>query len=464
MEIDNYSDVFLKTFLSSSDFRQLLISNWKTDYFDTKEDKILYIILCGFWIKAKKLPTKKDVLLEVTTKSKYEKVRTKLVEKIETVFGLDLSEYSESFVRDQFLDLSRKKKLQVVVKRIIDEVNKTGKVDEPTIKGEILKSLEISDDMENFGIDYYDGDILARMKILQELHTSHFQTLFNEDLDDILKLKRKTVVAVAAELGVGKSLFLNNLAVNISQKGHNVLYLSLEMDEYDISKRLDKIALGFQGDLYFQDVDQVDRRMTDYHKEFPKRGKLYIRSYAPRSLSSFQIRNLLERYRLKNIGIDAVLVDYLTLMRSNKTRKDDSMYMRGKDISEELQALSKENRCLVFTALQVKSGSYGRTYHNPAEVAESLAIPQNLDTLISMSEMVMTDTEEKYFVLSFEKIRDSKRTNKKIFLKLQDNLRIVNTTEDERKKLEESLVKSPIIIRTPKQKEILNIADELDIL
>ena len=433
----NYSEIFLKTFLEFSDFRQLFLSNWQSEFFDTPEERILYAILKGFWIQSHKLPTKKDLLLEINTKSKYDKIRTKLVEKVDSVFTVDLAEFTESFVRDIFIDLLRKKKLESAVKKIVDQVNTTGKVDESIIKNEIIKSLEITDDLEDLGIDYYDGDVLARMKVLQELHACHFNTGINTDLDDVLRLKRKTLVAISAQLGVGKSLFLNNLAANISQQGYNVLYLSLEMDAFDHSKRLDRITMGFHEDLYFQAMDRVDKGMTELKNNNPKRGKLFIRSYPQRSLSTLQIHSLLEIYRLKNVGIDVILLDYLTLMRPNKSQKDDSMYMRGKAISEELCALAKEERCLVFTALQVKSESYGRNRQGAEMVSESLAIPQQLDSLINLREIIVDDGDQKFFALNFEKTRDSKKSGKTIFLKLEDNLRIISASEKEIKKLEE---------------------------
>lgn len=433
--IDNFNEVFLKTFIQFSDFRQLFLSNWRKSFFDMPEERILYVLLEGFWVQGHKIPTKKDLLLEITTKSKFEKIREKLIEKVEAVFNLDLSEFTESFVRDNFLDLLRKKKLTEAVKQIVDQVNASGRVDESSIKNDILKSLNIEGEVEDLGIDYYDTDLLTRMKVLQELQNTHFKTGFNDDLDNILRLKRKTVVAVSAQLGVGKSLFLNNLAFNMTQTGANVLYLSLEMDAFDISKRLDRIALGFHEDEYFNDMDQVETRMKELKKENPKHGKLFIRSYSPRSLTSYQIRALLETYRLKNIGIDVLLVDYLTLMRPNTVGNDETMYMRGKVVAEELQALAKDECCLIFTALQVKAPAYGKNRQGAEMVAESLAIPQLLDSLINMREVIVDD--QKFFALNFEKARDSKMTNKTIFLKLQDNLRIVSVSEAEKKQLAE---------------------------
>jgi KaiC/GvpD/RAD55 family RecA-like ATPase len=285
------------------------------------------------------------------------------------------------------------------------------------------------------------------------MQIQHFKTGLNEDLDDVLRLKRGTVVAVSAQLGVGKSLFLNNLAVSMAREGANVLYLSLEMEAFDISKRIDRIALGFHEDEYFKQADLVSQRMEEEKKEFPKHGKLFIRSYSPRSLTCLQIRSILENYRMKNVGIDVILVDYLTLMRPNGLRKDDSMYMRGKDIAEELQAVAKDERCLIFTALQVKNEAYGKNKQGSELVAESLAIPQILDTLINMVEVIIDEGDQKFFVINFEKTRDSKKTNKRIYLKLKDNLRIVDTSEDEKKKLEELVTKKKSTSQKTQTKE-----------
>jgi replicative DNA helicase len=439
--LENYSEVFLKTFIDFSDFRQLFLANWQPDFFELPEESLIYKVLKNWWINGHKLPTEKDLLLAITSNNKFEKIKEKMIEKVQAIYAVDLSNYTESFVRDQFLELLKRNKLRFTVKKIVEEYNKTEKIDESAIKGEILKALEISNDLEDLGINYYDHDVVNRMKVLQQLQQTHFNTGFSKELDDVLRLKRKTVVAVSAQLGVGKSLFLNNLAVNISRAGHNVLYLSLEMDSFDISKRIDRIALGFQEDEYFNAADIVDQRMTETKKEYPKHGKLFIRSYSPRSLTSYQIRALLETYRLKNIGIDVILVDYLTLMKANKDRKDDSMYMRGKDVAEELRALAVDEKCLVFTALQVKNEAYGKNKQGSELVAESLAIPQILDTLINMVEVIIDEGDQKFFIINYEKIRDSKKTNKRIYLKLKDNLQIVDTTQTEKEKLEELVSK-----------------------
>lgn len=441
---DSYSELFLKMFLESSEFRQLFISNWEKEFFDSKEERIIFLMFKNNWIGNSKVLTKKDMLFEIVNKTKYEQVREKLIEKIEKIYSINLEDYTFSFVRDQFLDILRKKKLQKVIERSVDEISKSGKIDESYFKDELLKSFEIINDVNDLGIDYWGGDTSERIKKLKELYISQFKTGMNDDLDELLRLRRKTLVALSAQLGVGKSLFLNNLAVKFSQDGYNVLYLSLEMDSYDISKRIDKIALNFTDDYYFNresSEDLVSNRIKDIKNKNKKLGKLFISSYSPRSLTVYQIRGLLERFRIKNIGIDIILVDYLLIMRPNSSRREDNMYMRGKDLSEELRALAIDENLLIFTVLHVKSAAYGKNKQGSEMVAESLAIPQNLDTHINMIEIISDDSSNKYFALTFEKVRDGKKMNKRIYLKLLDNLRIVDTNDIERERLEEMMNK-----------------------
>jgi replicative DNA helicase len=442
MSVENYPEVFLRSFLAFSNFRQLFCENWDADFFDSSEERLLYKILKNWWTKGHKIPTKKEILFDVNTKEKYAPFREKLIAKIDMVYGLDLTDYTESYIRDQFIDILKRHKLRKVLNKVVAETRKTDVIDELAIKTEIVNALNIVDNLQDMGIDYYKDDVLERLKKIQEMERTHFKTHFSDDLDKVLRLKRKTVVAVSAQLGVGKSLFLNNLAVNMTKDGLNILYLSLEMDALDISKRIDRILLGLNDEDYFNNMELVEKKTQEFKKENPKHGKLFIRGYTPRSVTSSHIRSLLEAYKLNEVPIDVVLVDYLTLMRPNKDRgRDDNMYQRGKDIAEELEAIAKDEKCLIFTALQVKGEAYGKHKQGAELVAESLAIPQVIDTVINMVEALDEENEEKYFIINSEKVRDSKKTGKRIFLKLKDNLEIVDTTVEEKTKLEELVSK-----------------------
>jgi len=173
-------------------------------------------------------------------------------------------------------------------------------------------------------------------------------------------------------------------------------------------------------------------RMEEFKRVF-KPGRLLIKSYSPRSLSAFQIKSFLEKLRTQNTAIDCVLVDYLTLMRPNTLHKEDNMYTKGKEITEELKALAMDENLLVFTALQVKAGAYGHQNQGIDQVSESLAIGQLLDSLINMTEMITDDINPtKYLIFSCNKVRDNERTNKRIYMELKKDLSFVTVKEQEK--------------------------------
>ena len=77
----------------------------------------------------------------------------------------------------------------------------------------------------------------------------------------------------AAASGGGKSLFLQNLALNWSIAGLNVVYISLELSEELSSMRLDSMITGMNTKEVFKNVDDVDLKVRMQGK---KAGKLQI--------------------------------------------------------------------------------------------------------------------------------------------------------------------------------------------
>jgi replicative DNA helicase len=434
-------EIFLRAYLEWENFRSLFIDNWKSEYFDEEAERNIYKIFQHRWVKKQEVTQRKEIeTLILSTRKTSDDLRKRLFDKVNNIFDINMLDYSESYVKELFLDVLRRRSLNFVIKGIIDKVNKSGTLDEEEIKSELLSALDIQNNEDNVGVHVYKDDVIQRMLRLQEAEKTQFKTGFSPDLDKILKMKRKKLIAVSAQLNVGKSMFMNNLAVNFARDGFNVLYLSLEMDQDDIAKRWDMMTFGYESDDYFQRPDDVVAKMEEYKKKHTKLGNLIVKSYPPRSLATFQIKSLLERIRLKhNYIIDVIFIDYLTIMRPNQIEKETTMFDKGKDIAEELRALAGEENCLVFTALQVKGAAYGHHHQGSEMVAESLAIPQTLDFLINMIEIIKDETDQKYFMLSHEKVRDGKKTKKKVFLKLLDNLKITGVDEKEQLGLEEDL-------------------------
>lgn len=130
----NYSEVFLKRYWQDESFRDSMEKVWKAEYFDSDLEKYVFRLLFGFKREGKTNPLKNDLLLEVKTKSKYESIRKALLEVIERVDEVDLSQYSPDVLQAQFEDIAKKKQAQKFVRELVEEISKTGKIDYDKIR------------------------------------------------------------------------------------------------------------------------------------------------------------------------------------------------------------------------------------------------------------------------------------------------------------------------------------------
>ena len=74
-------------------------------------------------------------------------------------------------------------------------------------------------------------------------------------------LNRGEITILAGGSGAGKSLFLQNLGVNWSLAGLNVVYISLELSEQLISMRPDAQVSEYSTKEIMKNMDDVDLKV-----------------------------------------------------------------------------------------------------------------------------------------------------------------------------------------------------------
>lgn len=159
----------------------------------------------------------------------------------------------------------------------------------------------------------------------------------------------RSLYLVMAQAGLGKSLFLSNLAVNFLKQGLKVVVISLEMSE-------DVYAQRFDAHISKEDINHLDEngdRAIDSIKKFYKEHPtacLYIKEYPPKSVTCNDIRAYLESLKANGHDFDIVVVDYLNLVKS-ASKQNDNMFLDGLDVSEKLRAISYEFKAPVISAI-----------------------------------------------------------------------------------------------------------------
>ncbi|RMH17998.1 MAG: hypothetical protein D6698_07625 [Gammaproteobacteria bacterium] len=137
---------------------------------------------------------------------------------------------------------------------------------------------------------------------------------------------------VSAPSGKGKSIFLQNIAINYAEMGHNVVYISLELSEYLVLKRMAAMLAGISIKEVYKNKDAVREALNR-----PDMGKIQIKRFpmtgtTPATLSAY-LRELEdetgEEWR-------HVVIDYPDLLYPDQQVPFDNIHVRDKFVSTAL--------------------------------------------------------------------------------------------------------------------------------
>ena len=184
-------------------------------------------------------------------------------------------------------------------------------------------------------------------------------------------------------------------AANFLLQKENVLFITLEMPEMEIAKRIDANLLGTTindlSELPIQDVKDKFDKIKD------KIGKLVIKEYGAGTFNTLHLKSLLNDLSTKQgFKPDAIFIDYLGLMVSPRAGTQANSYeMLGK-VAEDLHALAKETHdskdnkgIKVISSSQANRSSMGNVDSGMEAVSESLKIAMTADVMV-----MLTTTEQ----------------------------------------------------------------------
>jgi replicative DNA helicase len=206
------------------------------------------------------------------------------------------------------------------------------------------------------------------------------------DLDKLLGGGNRpgNLVIVAGRPGIGKSVAATDFARAAGlHQPHNVAYFSLEMSTGELVERIVAAESGTplskirEGGLTDNEWTRVARK-TAHIDEVP--GGIWIDDTPRVGIAEIhaKARRLAARVPLKMI-----VVDYLQLMETPKTRNDNRERAVA-DLSRELKLLGKELGCIVVAVCQLNRGPEGRTDKRPTlgDLRESGSLEQDADSVL----------------------------------------------------------------------------------
>lgn len=204
------------------------------------------------------------------------------------------------------------------------------------------------------------------------------------DLDSVLVgLGKGSLIIVGARPGVGKTSFCLNLATNIAKKSKKaVCIFSLEMSNEQLVSRIISSEAAIEsyklrtGKLEARDWDNMANAVSQLSET-----NIYIDDTTDVSITGMKAK----LRRVKNLGL--VVIDYLQLMESEKSRKDGSRVNEIADISRGLKKLAMELDVPVITCSQLSRGTEKEKERQPmlSDLRDSGSIEQDADMVIFLS-------------------------------------------------------------------------------
>lgn len=189
------------------------------------------------------------------------------------------------------------------------------------------------------------------------------------------------MITVAAETGVGKSVFAINSAVAAMQAGKSVLFFSLEMSVEEINDRVvSSISSIPMNDLKQGDLEEINRASLDEAIADLQKAKLTIDFDAKQTVDGIRAKALKKAQSPE--GLDFIVIDYLQLI--TPTGRFSSRQEAVADISRNMKLLAKQLGVPVMVLAQMNRSAEESEDGLPklAGIRESGAIAQDSDVVI----------------------------------------------------------------------------------
>lgn len=288
------------------------------------------------------------------------------IEYDEKEYKHDLEKLKKRFAEKQIL--SAKDTLSKYEPGTMD-VNKALADMQKTIQN--VKSLNQNKTFENINIKEYLPTFVEKFNLKKE----------NPDLEVGIKtkysffdyatngVKPADFILVAGESGFGKSLLLNNMAIQtwmqdntIDQTtaftpGKNIIYFSLEMPYEDCFNRLISRLSGVpsrsieNANLNRDEFNKV-KKALDFIKRYPYNFKIVdVADACANDLENIYV-NCEEKF-------DVVFIDYLGIMNTNE-KSDEADWLKQGTISYEVRAIARKYKLPIFSAVQLNRKAQGK--------------------------------------------------------------------------------------------------------
>lgn len=379
---DKVELLVLKNLIFNEEYTRKVLPFLKPDYFQENNQRVLFEEILSFIGEYNKLPSKDALEIELSK-------RSDLNERSFSEVNVLLSTFEQEQIPLEWLIVTTEEWCQerAIYLALMESIQIANGNDEKksrdAIPSILQDALSVSFD-NNIGHDYFENSDDR----FEYYHDVQEKIPFDIDrLNRITKggVKKKSLNVIMGTTNTGKSVCLCSFASSYIRQGKNVLYITLEMSEEEIAKRIDANLLDINIDL----MERISKPVFDDRirtLQSRTNGKLIIKEYPTGGASVNNFRSLLNELELKKKFIpEIIIIDYLSICASARYRKGVSgSYEYVGSIAEELRGLAKEFDVPIWSAVQSNRDQQANNDPTLAGIAESAKIGHISDFFIAL--------------------------------------------------------------------------------
>lgn len=391
--INSYQEqIFYHYILSNS----LFLNISKADFFTNPALRELFNIAKEHALKYKEPPSKEQMVQLIQIKGLGEKYNDDMITGLYNA-KLLLGEYDSEWLEKNVAPWIQVRNLDNVMRKAIAFMKTTTitaeNANEVVEKIRHMLSSETAVDFSfNLGKDFFDP--------ASHLQTRLARTSTGYDYIDVCTKGGYWKGSLMVLFGMpksGKSMWLCNMAAKSVMQGYNTAYITLELQEELVNMRIGANMLNVPLDDYekfTEDQPLLKQKLNAVkQRSFPKQlGQLHVKEFPSSTASANDIAAYLRKAQeMLGYKFDNIFIDYINIMKNWRNPNSENMYLKIKQISEDIRAMGQENEWAIISVTQTNRSGWEANDLGITSIAESAGLLHTVDILFG----IVTNAEMK---------------------------------------------------------------------
>jgi len=332
----------------------------KPTYFTNKAHQKACNIVYEFFKKYRTTPDQTILIQELKDELKDDKSQLYYLGEIKGLYEFfEASLESREYLSDKIGFFAKIQALRQAFNRSLKLIAKAPEDQDTWSKiYDLLRDAMNTDKNFDVGLEYFKTikERYDRMN-LQEEADDRFVTGY-EDIDREIKgggYHRGEMISVVAGSGIGKSVWLTNLAAANVKRGKKCLYIACGDADIDrIAERFDSVFTGFPVQTLYDFKDEVFESLGDLVAGRKEQNPLFVKWFPSNGADVNSIRAYLSQVKFYGFNPDMIIVDYIGEMKQHPGMPT---HESREQTVKELRGLAGEEQIFMATAMQPNRGS-----------------------------------------------------------------------------------------------------------